>query len=432
MVHRGLGLMVAAAAVVMCSAAEGQVRSHHLGAAKPKVLVPAWVMKTPPYYVREVTPVPPADEEWGPGGPPSAARNMPPEARRVVESAQAGRWAEAAQAGQAFLRKPLTEADDYTWDYVGNATAWALLELDRPAEAAQAHQATADRLRDLDMRTAHRLIAVAIQKAARAGRALKQADAYRRAVRAELAPRIAQCRNYAKAARATDVDSAVLYRLQRTWGELRVIAAADPDLGQELTRSELIPAADTLVTKAIPRLMKEARATAAALKTDFENPLPHRITGQWNARLQALWDKVAQIKRDCYIHTYLAERGFASPGRAEPLFRQAHRLLFATGNLVWQPIGLARIVNDIPQKDLRRRVPWQETKIAPLDAALAIFTNESESGWRKPEKMTSDGFRKMDGGGFRKMGGGGWQKMGDQGWQKMNSGGWTRPGAASR
>jgi len=98
---------------------------------------------------------------------------------------------------------------------------------------------------------------------------------------------------------------------------------------------------------------------------------------------------------------------------------------------VWQPIGLARIVNDVPQKDLRRRVPWQETKIAPIDAALAIFTNESKSGWRKPEKMTSDGFRKMDGGGFRKMEGG-WQKMGDQGWQKMNSGGWTRPGAASR
>jgi hypothetical protein len=127
----------------------------------------------------------------------------------------------------------------------------------------------------------------------------------------------------------------------------------------------------------------------------------------------------------------MAAMGLASAGRARGPFEDAHRLLFCQGanNLVWQPVGFARIVNGLAQKDIRRRVAWQETLVTPLGASASEHTNQSNQGWQrmgKMEKMTGDAWEKMTGEDWERMNGDGWNKMDGSGWNKMDGSGWNK------
>ena len=435
MSHRLSFLCVALAAIVAAPAmVTGQVQSHQLDSNWPENLVPGWVSKAPPYYGKELEPTRPASAP-SPKYVGTSSAALPADAREVIRLAEGAEWAAAANAGQAFLRRPGIEANDYTWDYVANATAWALIQTGKLTEAAAAHGAAAVRLRDTDTRTAHRLVCAAIQNTRKPADQLKKPAVYQAEVRAHVADRVKRAKDFAEAARKSTSSKTLLYRFKQAYGETRILAAVDPALGQALRQDELRPTADILIGTLVPNEVKRARAIIKELEADFHNPLPHRITGKWNSMLNGLWNQVAETKRLCRVHHYLASLGLASSGQARGPFREAHKILFAQGNqLVWQPIGYARIVNNISQKDLRRRVPWQQTKVSPLDVALAQHSNQSGVGWKQFDNMDGDNFQKMNGNNFQKMDGGwnkmegnGWKEMGGNGWNQFNGNGWKKP-----
>jgi hypothetical protein len=415
---------VFAATMAATAAAPGQVASHMFGPDTPDVVTPVWVTKPPAYFDRSLEATPPEN-----AAQPSAAGSpstLPDDARQAIRLAEGANWAEAAAAGKAVLAKPLTHGTDYMWDYVGNATAWALLQTGKKDEAADAHTAAASRIRDTDLRTAHRLVAGILKKTEKPADRLKDPAAYKAELHAHLADRIDRARNLTKAARESTSGKTLLLRWKQAYGEVRILTAVDPDLGRRLRQEHLVPAADALMDLAAAA-MNEGRAAVKRLEDRYHDLYPHRITGEWNSMLHALWHKVEEVKSLCRIHEYLASKNLATGGRARGPFAEAHRLLFAEGNsLVWQPIGFTRFVNDIAQKDLRRKVRWQETPIAPLGVALAQRTTESPQGFRRLDKMDGDDFRTMEGGGWNTMDGGGWKTMDGGGWNKMDGGGWNK------
>ena len=427
MSHRTVVLSVALAAVAAVPVAvHAQGESHQLDTSWPENLVPGWVVKAPPYYGKAVEPTPPGDAA-APSYVSTTTASLPADAQEAIRQAEGGNWKEAAAAGQAFLQRPGIEANDYTWDYVANATAWALVQTGKVEEAAAAHCAAAARLRDGDMRKAHRLIAVALRNSKKPADQLKKPKVYQEAIHAGVADRIKQCKAFAEAARKSTASKTHLYRFKQAYGEARVLAAVDPTLGQTLRQDTLRPAADVLIDVHVPGEVRRAQALVKQLSNHYHDPHPHRITGPWNSWLTGLWNQVAEIKRLCRVHQHLASLGLASSGKARGPFRNAHGLLFAESKrLVWQPIGLARIVNNISQKDLRRKVPWQQTKISPLDVSLAQHTNQSDIGWKQLDNMEGDDFRKMGGNGFQGMGGNGWKNMKGNGWNNMDGGGWNK------
>ena len=421
-------------AVSLASAAWGQVESHMPSKQLPDRLMPGWVSGAPWYAEREVAAVPPP----GQANPSvfaltagQSAAVMPDDAREVIRLAEGRQWAQAAEAGQAVLQKPLTEFDDYAWDYVANATAWALIQTGKVDEAAGAHTAAAARFRDNEMRVAHRLIAVALGQTEKKAAQLQKSDVYRDEIRDRVGDRIQKVKDFAKAAKESSSANSLVFRLSQAYGELRVLGIVDPDLGKQLIENHFKPTADVLVATIVPAELKKGEAIVKALETQWGDRMPNKEYGKWNATVNALWNQVKEIKRVCRIHHHLAGLDLAGSREAAQLFKQAHDLLFVPGtkDLVWQQVGESHMINGIGQKDLRRRVPWQETDIAPIGVAVASRSGESSAGFKKMDgdsfkKMEGDGFKKMDGG-FKKMDGDGFKKM-DGGFKKMD-GGFKKP-----
>jgi len=428
--NRARACLAVLAAVSLASLAWGQVESHMPSKQLPDRLMPPWVSGAPAFQEREVNATPPPGQ-----AEPSvfeltatqSAAIMPDDAREVIRLAEGSQWTQAAEAGRAVLQKPLTEFDDYTWDYVSNATAWALVQTGKGEEASAAHTAAAARFRDNDLRVAHRLLAVALRQTEKKPAQLKKPDVYRGEVRASVEDRIEKVKNFTKAASESDSANSLIFRLSQAYGELRVLAIVDPALGKQLIEKHFKPAADVLVATIIPAEMKRGQAFVHALDTQWGDRLPNKEYGKWNATVAALWNQVREIKRICRIHHHLAGLDLADSREAAGLFKQAHGLLFVPGDkdLVWQQVGASRMVNGIGQKDLRRRVPWGETDIAPVGVAIASGP-KSTQGWKKMDKMDGDGFQKMDGDGFKKMDGNGFKKMDGNGFKKMDGGGWKK------
>jgi len=383
-------------AVSLASAAWGQVESHMLSKQFPDWLLPAQVSGAPCYAEREIAAEPPAGRSNAnaPAAGPSATA-MPDDAREVIRLAEGRQWAQAAEAGQTVLRKPLTELTDYAWDYVANATAWALIQTGRVDEAAGAHTAAAARFRDNDMRVAHRLIAAALQQTEKKASQLQKADVYRDEIRESVADRIQKVKDFTNAAKESTSGNTLVFRLSQAYGELRVLGFVDPDMGKQLIENHFKPAADALVTMIIPIEIRKGEAIVDTLETQWGDLLPASEFGKWNATVNALWSQVAGIKRLGRIHHHLASLDLAGSRDAAKLFRQAHDLLFVPGTkgLVWQSIGETRVINGIGQKDMRRRAPWKETDIAPIGVAATGRPGESSTGWKRMEN-TDGGRRK--------------------------------------
>jgi hypothetical protein len=416
----------------------GQVESHTLGPDLPPHPMPGWVVARPAFWTRELQPARPKNAP----GPSPAARNpltMPDDARKAIRLAQDGEWAEAARLGQAVLGRSEKDINAYTRDYVTNATAWALLHLGNRERARQIHTATAAQMPDPAVAHYHRLAAVALKNSTKRTEDLRDPAVYTAELRKHLAPRYKEFSQAVNMAARSEAAQGRLSQLRRAYGQLRLVYAADTELGRKLLEEQYRPAVDDLLASLAPECLKRAGAIRDSLNRAYAKVMEAASFPDWNHMVHCMWSEIATVKQLCRIHHHMANMGLASAGRARGPFEDAHRLLFCQGatHLVWQPVGFARIVNGVSQKDIRRRVAWQETLVTPLGASESEHTNQSNQGWQRMgkmermngdawEKMNGDAWDTMNGDGWNKMDGDGWNKMDGDGWNKMDGGGWRR------
>jgi len=413
--------------------AAAKVESHCLPPEMPKTLFPTWVTRLPPAESQEI--IPPLQN------PNANARNasakavtdpsgMAKEVRAAIDLAKAGKFREAAMAGNALLKLPSHWYGDYTWDYLANATAWSHIQTGSLKEAENAHRAAVARMVDSAVLQYHRLAAAMLGETAKSARELKDYAVYRDEMSRHLATHLAGYERNIKMAKQSALAPARERCLKEAYDHLRVIYAADPDKGKELAGTSFRDAADGLVRVIAPALLAEARKTRDALVEAYTGLLPERQWRAWNTNVRTLHNRVQHVKRICRMHEYLVRVKLANPGDAGGVFRQAHRLLFdpENGGLVWQELGKTIALNGIAQKDLRRKVPWQETRISPFGMTAGVG-RPTNVGWKtmdkmdgQMQKMNRDGFKKMDGGGFKKMDGG-FKKMDGGGFKKMDGNG---------
>jgi len=436
--RRAACLMAVAMLAASPAGVWAQVESHMLGPEMPLHPMPGWVLAPPPFWSRQLAPVRPE----GIPAPTQASRNpltMPDDARRAIRLAQAKQWADAAKVGLAVLKRPATDVNAYSREYVANATAWALIQLGNRERARQVHVAVAQQMADPAVARYHRLAAGMLKTSRKRTEDLRNVTVYLAELRKQLGPHYKEFAKYGKMAGQSETLEGQLGQLSRAYGQLRFIYAADAELGRKLLKEKYRPAVDGLLETLVPHALKQAREIRDTLNRAYKQVMEASSFPEWNDTVRQLWAKVRLVKQICRIHYHLATTGLATPGRARGPFEEAHRLLFCqgAGGLVWQPVGYARIVNGIAQIDIRRRVAWQETTITPHGASDAEHTNQSNQGWKRMgemqrmdgdawEKMDGDGWNKMDGNGWNKMDGDGWNKMDGNGWNKMDGNGWNK------
>jgi len=425
---RCLRLCLAAGAILAAtSGASGQVESHMLGPKMPESLLPVWVVRVPPFHSQETLPVPPEDAPVkAPGSSLGSVESLPAPARQVVRQTQRGEYVPATKAAWALLRDQTLRYDDFTWDYVANAAGWAFIQSGNLNEAGQVHGAAALRIRDSAVAQFHRLAGDMLKTTTKSAKQVRDPSVFQAELRKHLAPHYEQFKKHIDLSqRPTSVKGRLTY-LGQAYRQLRIIAAADADLGRELVRKAYRPAADGLINDLVPALMQKAEAKQKALSI-----ASHKKTGvpggfsAWNHMVRSLWNAVTEVKQVCRIHAHLAALGLATDGRAIASFRKAHELLFATDkkDQVWQPAGLSRVINDVRQRDCRLRVPWRETLVAPFGVQVAGKVGQSDSG---AKKLDSSGVKKMDKADLKKMDGSGVKKMDKANLKKMDGSGFKK------
>ena len=420
--HRtGLMWAMAGAVVLLGSPAMGQLESHCLPPDMSPGLFPLAVSAPPSFEVREIAVT---VEEKAPGRKVTSAAEMPAEVQRVVEMAKEGQFKEAATAGAALIGRPPGQYDDFTWDFLGNAVAYAFLQMGEPRRAADVHAVVATRINDGAVVQYHRLVVSAIAQAARAG-GQKEGPAYGRGIREAVDARLKEFKKAAQLATKTRTPPSRIRYLETAYNELRVLAASDPAGSGREALAEFRKSADGLSTDIIPALLEETRAVAGRLEALYKDLMFANEYAQWNNEVVTLWDRVAYVKRYCRMHHYLKSQGLADSNDSVSQFREAHNLLFIPGDpsLVWQQTGGLAVLNGVTHRDLRRKVPYQETKILPIDKDVPM--KETTSGWKKMDTMDNSGWNKMAGSAWERMGSSGWNKMDSGGWNKMDSGGWN-------
>jgi len=412
--------------------AAAKVESRCLPPEMPKTLFPTWVLRLPPVESQEISaPLHAPNARNGSAKAVTDLAGMAKEARAAIDLANDGKFREAAMAGGALLKMPSHWYGDYTWDYLANATAWSHIQTGSLKGAENAHLAAVARVVDSAVLQYHRLAAEMLGETGKSARQLKDYPAYRDEITNHLASHLANYERNIKMASQSPLAPARERCLKEAYDHLRVITAADPDKGNELARTSFRDAADGLIKVIAPALLAEARKARDALIQAYTDLLFERQWRTWNSGVTTLHNRVRHVKRVCRIHDYLARAKLANSNDADQIFRQAHRLLFADDGtrLVWQELGDMIVLNGITQKDLRRKVPWQETKIAPF-GRVAGSEPPPQVGWEtmgtmdgKMQGMNGDGFNKMDDGGFKNMRGDGFKNMGGDGFKKMGGDG---------
>jgi len=426
---RGYALGVVAVVAAWSAAAWAQVESHVPPPDRPPVLFPSWVTTLPGFEYQQVS-SPLAGEKDKPKDTPGAARDLAkagPEARAPVDLAQAGKYREAAAAGDELLKLPSARYDDFTWDYVANAVAWSRVQLGDLRGAAQAHSAAVARIEDGAVRDYHRTAAAMLETPGLAAAQVKDAAAYREALRKALADRVKAFDREITLARKNTTAVARQRYIGEFYDDLRALTACDPDLAAGAPLTAYRELADGLVLDIIPAMLRDTTQRRDRLVTLYSRLLFQKDVRDWNSGIKTLWSKIRTIKRLCRMHHYMVRLGLATGDDATRLFAEAHQLLFATDDAgkVWQPIGYTRLVDNIPQLDLRCKVPYQETTIAPI-GVTALATGPQGVGWARMGDMDGSAWNKMDGNSWEKMGGGGWNKMDGSGWGKMDGNGWGK------
>ncbi len=396
-----------AALMVPAGIAAGQVESRCLPPEMPKTLFPRWVTQLPQVESQEVSPPLVNEKDNARNGSANAVKDlagMAKEARATIELAQSGKYKEATVGGDALLRLPSHNYGDFTWDYLANATAWSHIQTGNLKAAGNAHSAAVARVVDTAILQYHRLAAAMLDKTEKSARQLKDYSTYRNEMIKRLATHLEGYNRNINAAKQSPLAPTRERCLKTAYDHLRVMIAADPDTGNELAKTSFREAADGLAKVIAPALLAEARRAGDNLSETFSSLVFERQFGIWNSRVKTLRNKVRHVKRICRMHDYLLRAKLASSTDANRIFREAHRLLFVPNNprLVWQELGKITILNGLAHQDVRCRVPYQETKIAPF-GTTATASQGDQAGWNRMGKMDGD-MRKMDGS-FNKMDG---------------------------
>ncbi|MFO8014313.1 MAG: hypothetical protein R6X20_13530 [Phycisphaerae bacterium] len=382
-------VLLAVLLATLPAAALGQVTSHCLPESRPAGMLPSRLLDTPPVHAREVSlPLVHEQKNEAPSeasdaeirrllglktetvGRPDATSlsAMVPEARRVVEQARSGAHRAAAEAGDRLLRSASGRFGDYTWDYVGSATAWSHLQLGQAGAAATAHGLAAGHIRDPDVTTYHRMAAAAIREAAESpgGAArLKDPAAWNEALREQLVDTLKTFRERVELAGSVRSATRRLDNLRQAYKQMRILEAADPDLAREKAVPAFREAADTLCTESIPEILDGGRKMHDRLAQLRKTPIKGVDWGLWCRLVSRLWDTVREAKRVCRAHDYLRRLGLASSRESGRLFREANGLLFAPGSRrkIWNPRGGLR---GAYSRDIRKLIPYDETLIRPM------------------------------------------------------------------
>ena len=398
---------VLAALAALTGTVAAKVESRCLPPEMPIVLFPTWVSLLPEVGCQEISAPLAHERAASRSGAAKAVRSLskiPKESRAAIELAQSGQYTQAATAGNALLKLPGRTYGDFTWDYLANATAWSHIQAGSLKGAEGAHRAAVARIADTAVVQYHRVAADVLRDTKKSAQQLKDYATYQDEMREGLVDRVKTFEENAQLARKVRSAEARLRRLKAAYTELRVLVAADPDIGNASAKATFRKGADGLAGDVIPVLLGEARRASDRLVALYPQMLPEHKFRQWNTEIRTLWNSVRHVKRLCRMHDYLARLKLATRGESERLFRQAHQLLFVPDNarMVWQEIGHACLLNGIAHRDLRRKVPYQETPIAPIGVTPGGAT--VTAGWKK---MDGDNFEKMDG----KMEGGQFEKM---------------------
>ncbi len=412
--------LAAAATLAMAGGVSGEATSHVPGPKMPESLLPEWVVSPPAFHSQKTLPVMPQDAPAESSGPSAGSvETLPDPARQVIRQTQRGEYAASTKAGWALLRDQTLAYDDGTWDYVANATARAFIALGNLSEASQVHSAAALRIEDNAVAQFHRLAGQMLKTTKKSAQEVGRPSVFLAELRKHLGPHYEQFKKHIDLAQRPQSLKARLGDLGRAYRQLRIITAADAGLGQDLVRKSYRPAADSLIDDLVPALMKKAQAKQKALSISSHKMMGASEFPVWNRTVRALWNAVTEVKQVCRIHAHLAYLDLATDGRADKPFREAHKLLFVAGKKgqVWQPVGLRRVINGIPQRDMRLCIPWRETVIAPFGVEVAGNVGQSESGL---QKMGTDGVRKMEKADLEKMDGSGVKKMDGSGVKKMD------------
>jgi hypothetical protein len=368
--------LVLAAVAGSAPAAMAQVESHCLPTEMPAVLFPTWVT-TPPHYESQEVSAPLAKPPprslrapEGNDGRPDAlsVADMLKEPRDVIQAAEAGKFQEAAKAGEPILNQARERYRDYTWDYLGNAVAWSFIQTGDLKKAAQAHLLAATRLDDEGVADYHRAAARMLTQTSKSATELKNASAYQAELRTSLVSQLEAFKYNCDAAKKAAHPVAYMKYLLDAYGRLRMLAAADPDVGRKDALAAFGEAAHALASNVIPGQLTTARYIQKTLDEKMAGLIHGREFDEWNGTVQGLWSKVQDIKRLCRMYDYMSRLNLTGPAsEATRLCIEAHNLLFVPGKggLVWQELGRTRTFNDVSQIDLRAKVPWQETDITP-------------------------------------------------------------------
>ncbi|MBE3070427.1 MAG: hypothetical protein IMZ66_09360, partial [Planctomycetes bacterium] len=410
-------------------AAGAQVESHVPPADRPPALFPSWVTTLPCFECQEVSSPLARDKEKAKNTA-GGRRDLSvagPEASAPVDLAQAGKYREAAAAGGELLKLPSARYDDFTWDYVANAVAWSRLQLGDLRGAAQAHSAAVARIEDVAVRDYHRTAAAMLGAPGLAATQVKDPAAYRAELRKALANRIKVFERDIGLAKKNVTAAGRLRFIGQFYDDLRALTAADPETANGVPLAAFRELADGLVTDVVPAVLRDSVQRRDKLIALYSRLLFQRDIGDWNSGIKTMWSQIRIMKRLCRMHHYMVRLGLATGDDATRLFAEAHQLLFSPEDpsKVWQPIGYTRLIDNIPQLDLRCKVPYQETTVAPIGVTV-LATGPTGVGWSRMGDMDGSAWNKMDDNSWDKMGNNGWGKMDGNGWGKMDSGRWGK------
>ncbi len=386
--------------MVPAGIAGAQIESRCLTPEMPKTLLPTWVTQLPKVESQEVSAPLASEKADSQNASANAVKDlasMPKEVRAAIELAQSGKYREAAMGGDALLRLPSHQYGDFTWDYLANATAWSHIQTGSLKGAENAHSAAVTRVADAAVCQYHRLAAAMLAETEKSANQLKDYATYREEVTKRLATRLEDYKRKINAGKQNPSSTVRERCLNDAYDHLRVMVAADPDTANERYRPSFREAADGLVKVVAPALLAEARRARDSLADTGAKLLPERQSRTWNSKVKTLWNKVQRVKRICRMHDYLVRAKLANSGDADRIFREAHRLLFAPDDpgLVWQQLGHTITLNGAAHKDLRCKVPYQETEIAPIGMTASRRQARPTIG-NKTVKRTGK-WRKIDG-----------------------------------
>ncbi|MCX5676662.1 MAG: hypothetical protein NTX87_16830 [Planctomycetota bacterium] len=379
-----LGALAVPAAAVMA-----QIESHCLPPEMPGVLFPTWVTALPPFESQELSPPlvkGPARAIKAPDGAdgrPDATNvaEMIKEPREAIRLAESAQYKEAAKTGEQLLNRARELYRDYTWDYLGNATAWSFIQTGDSKGAAQAHLLAAARIDDEAVGDYHRAVARMLTQTKKSAEEMKDASTYREELRKALADPLDSLRHSAAAAKKTPHPATFLKYIQDAYAKLRLLTAADPDLAKSDAQGTFREGAQGLVVSVLPAQMADARKRQTDLHATAASAIHSQEVDEWNRDVQALWSKVQVLKRLCRMGNYLERMGLASTGgEASRFFSEAHSLLFVPdkGGMVWQEMGRQKMYEGVAHVDIRQSVPWQETYLSPLGVKSAGPTQDPD------------------------------------------------------